>query len=244
MCGRFVQADQGAIERAWSIKPRDKIPLLSAKARYNVTPGSYIAVTRCEAEGHPTLRAARWGLVPPWAGTSETGQSMINARAETAASKPAFRSAVAKRRCLVPVVGWYEWQRLGGSGNKKQPWFIYLPDGNPMAMAAIWEQKPINAVDVLETVSILTREAAASISHIHQRMPIVLNADQQSAWLQAGKGGAEVQTELALNGAVLDFKAHRVSPRVNRPANDDPELCAPAQAEADPQADLWDNSGS
>ncbi len=244
MCGRFVQPDQGAIERAWSIKPRDKIPLLPAEARYNVTPGSYIAVIRREADDKMKLRAARWGLVPPWAGGSETGQSMINARAETAASKPAFRSSVAKRRCLVPAAGWYEWQRLSGSGNKKQPWFIYLPDEQLMAMAAIWEQKPLNAVDVLETVSILTREAAPSIHHIHQRMPIVLNANQQSAWLKASQGGAEVQTELALNGAVLDFKAHQVSPRVNRPANDDPELCAPAQAQANPQADLWDNSAS
>tara|TARA_R110000850_G_scaffold191091_2_gene317232 strand:+ start:4085 stop:4810 length:726 start_codon:yes stop_codon:yes gene_type:complete len=240
MCGRFVQPDQGAIERAWQITPRDRIPLLPAGVRYNVTPGSYVPILRVEA-GKIVLRAARWGLVPSWSGESETGQNMINARIETAAEKPAFRAAVARRRCLIPAQGWYEWQVLGAK--RKQPWFIHLPQEGPMAFAAIWEQKPINALEVLETVSILTCDAAESISHIHHRMPVVLDKLHQSTWLDDVNKDGSSQAQLALEGAVLGFKAHRVSPRVSKPQNDDPDLCRPEAPQADPQRDLWDNTG-
>lgn len=238
MCGRFVAPDAAAIERAWSLRPTDRLPLLPDRIRYNVTPGSYVPVM-VSGEGQRLLKAMRWGLVPPWAGEAETGQNMINARSETVAEKSAFRSALRKRRGLVPALGWYEWQRLGAKG--KQPWFIEDSDHEPLAFAAIWEHKHLSATEVLATVSLLTRPASEDVSHIHHRMPVVFHADEQEKWLHDGDMNGDQLGQMALDLGRTGFASHRVSSRVNKPGNDDEKLIEPEHQEVNPQADLWDN---
>lgn len=237
MCGRFVAPDAAAVERAWSIRPGDRSPLLPERTRYNVTPGSYLPVVVVH-NGQPRIKAMRWGLVPPWAGEAESGQNLINARAETVAEKPAFRAALRKRRGLVPALGWYEWQSAGG--RRKQPWYLHDAEGQMLAFAAIWEQKPLNALEVLESVSLLTRPASPAVAHVHDRMPVVFHADARERWLQddpADIGFGQMALELGRG----DFAAHRVSPRVNKPGNDDEKLIEADEPEVNPQADLWDN---
>lgn len=238
MCGRFVHPDQAAIERAWSIRPRDRIPQLARGARYNVCPGTEIPVIRAEG-GDWALGALRWGLVPAWAGEAENGLNLINARSETVAEKPAFRDSLRKRRCLVPATGWFEWQVTGA--RRKQPWYLHAADDAPLLFAAIWARKPLDALRALDTVCLLTRPASAAVDHIHNRMPVVFPVAQARQWLQAGDDDVAGLSRLALEQGRDDFAAHRVSERVSRPVNDDAQLIDPVSAPADPQRDLWDN---
>jgi len=169
-----------------------------------------------------------------WAKDPGIGHKLINARAETATVKPAFRAAFSKRRCLVPADGYYEWRREGAA---RQPWLVARRDGAPMAFAGLWERwrVPEGAVlrgslaerrpgDVVETFTLLTTEANAVIRALHPRMPVILPPEAFEPWLS----GEEVR----LGPAPEDGLAmHRVGLRVNNPRNDDSE-CVVALATA------------
>ena len=168
----------------------------------------------------------RWGLIPGWAKDPNIGHKLINARAETAATKPSFRAAFAKRRCLVPADGFYEWRAEGAA---RQPWLIVPRDGGLMAFAALWEQwrVPEGAAlrgslserrpgDVVETFTILTTEANAAMRTLHHRMPVILAPDAFEPWLSGD--------DVPLGPAPEELLAmHRVGLRVNSPRNDDPD---------------------
>lgn len=179
---------------------------LADYADYNVAPTkpvcSVVARHPRDARGTPdpertvrSIRMMRWGLVPHWAKDPAIGSRMINARADSAASKPAFRDAVARRRCLLPADGWYEWQ--AASGSRKQPFFIFPSDGSGLAMAGLWstwrpqatagpsaasppESEP---VPMLVTCAVVTTEAVGPLAEIHHRMPLILPPSAWASWL-------------------------------------------------------------
>ncbi len=226
MCGRFSN------RLTWN-QLHDHLELIGAplnlRPRYNVAPSQDVAVARA-AEAGRTLAMLRWGLIPPWAKDPAIGHKLINARSETAAEKPSFRSAFRRRRCLIPADGFYEWQ---GRGKTRQPWLFGLKDGAPMVFAGLWERWTVpegaaltgslaerSSGDAVETCTILTTEANETVSPVHGRMPVILPPDAWDAWL-AGD-------EVPLGPYPADaMTAHPVSTHVNRPANDDPRCIEP-----------------
>ena len=202
---------------------------LNLRPRYNVAPSQDVAVVRAD-DGGRTLGMLRWGLIPAWAKDHAIGYKLINARSETAAEKPSFRSAFRTRRCLIPADGFYEWRREGKS---RQPWLFGLRDGAPFAFAGLWERWTVpqgaalagslserSPGDAVETCTILTTVANGTVAPVHGRMPVILPPDAYGPWL-AGE-------DVALAPYPADaMTAHPVSTLVNRPANDDPRCVEP-----------------
>lgn len=226
MCGRMIQMTP--LEALRQIFGFAGAPNL--RPRYNLAPTQDAAVVRDAGRGRE-IALLRWGLVPAWAKDAGGGAKLINARSETAADKPSFRSALRQRRCLVPVDGFYEWQ-AAGDGRRKQPFVIRRPDHAPFALAGLWErwQGPDG---VLETFAVLTTAANRTLSALHDRMPVVLAPDSWSVWLDPA-APVPVVTGL-LRPAPGDALVMRpVSQRVGVVANDDPSLMDPAAAAPPP----------
>ena len=162
----------------------------------------------------------RWGLVPFWADDPAIGNRLINARAETAAAKPAFRDAFKRRRCLVVSDGFYEWKKEPGG---KQPYWIHRPDGAPFAFAGLWSRWDKQG-EPLDTFAILTRDAHPDVAAIHDRMPVVLARDDWGPWLDPGATDRGALDELLRRSTGAGLAVRKVSRRVNSPANDTPEL--------------------
>lgn len=194
MCGRYASTKNPAT-LAVEFDAVDGTEGAAPGADYNVAPTKPVlsVVTRHprDAEGTPdpdrtvrSIRVMRWGLVPHWAKDPGVGSRMINARAESAATKPAYRDAVAKRRCLLPADGWYEWQRSTTSGTRKQPFFITPADGSGLAMAGLWSTWQGADTEVpLVTCAVLTTDAVGSLAEIHDRMPLLLPPEAWQDWL-------------------------------------------------------------
>ena len=204
-------------------------PAQNLRPRYNAAPGQNIAAVRL-ADGRRSLSMLRWGLIPSWAKESSIGYRTINARAETAHAKPAFRAAFRARRCLIPADGFYEWQRRGKT---KQPWLIGMAAGGPFVFAGLWERWTVPAGltltgslaelspgDALETCTILTTEANATVAEVHNRMPVILPPEAFGPWL-AGEA-----VPLAPYLAEV-MSLHPVSTLVNKPTNDDARCVQP-----------------
>jgi putative SOS response-associated peptidase YedK len=217
MCGRFaLYSDPPTLARQFGAEaPADLRP------RYNVAPTQTIPIVRQVEEGRQ-FALARWGLIPRWAKEMDTGYSTINARAETVATKPAFRSAFRYRRCLVPADGFYEWQAVPGS-RVKQPYFIGLRDQEPMALAGLWERWQSPQEDELESCSIIVTDANDLMRPIHDRMPVILDPADWNAWLNPDAGDLDVLQDLLRPFPAEAMAARPVSTRVNSPRNDVPE---------------------
>jgi len=214
MCGRFeLHTNPAAIALAFGLPhPPDITP------RYNVAPTQMIPVVRHNANGERELVQVRWGFVPRWAKDPSIGARMINARAETVESKPAFRNAFQRHRCLVPADGFYEW-RQGPGG--KQPMRIARADGQPFGMAGLYERWRSPDGEVLDTCTILTTHANAQLASVHERMPVIVPPDQYERWLDAAN--VEV-AELFAPCTDVELLVHPVSTRVNAVRNDDAAL--------------------
>jgi putative SOS response-associated peptidase YedK len=219
MCGRFA-----------SHRPADEIramfgttnPVPNAPPRFNVAPTQDALIVRLHPETHARhLDLLRWGLVPHWAKDPKALRQPINARSETAASAPMFRDAMARRRCLVPVDTFYEWQ--AGAGGKT-PFAIARQDGAMMALAGLWEGWRGADGTVLRTFTILTTDANAALRPLHERMPVVLETADWPVWL----GEAEGEPGMLLRPSAALFRVWEVSTRVNNVRNDDPALLTPA----------------
>jgi putative SOS response-associated peptidase YedK len=221
MCGRFViTAPDEALARLFEATPANDLP---EGPRYNVCPTQEIATVR-SADGARLLAPMRWGFLPHWYESETDGPLLINARAESVASKPAFRAACRERRCLVPASGFYEWTK-DDAGNRL-PWYITRADGQPMAFAAIWQDWE-RAGRALRTCAIVTAEAEGDIRALHTRCPVVLEPGHWAKWLgEAGHGAAALMT--APPSGTLTW--HRVHPRVNSNRAEGPELIAPLAA--------------
>lgn len=241
MCGRYAAAKDTAVlaeEFGAVALPGDDLP-----ADYNVAPTKrvHLVVDR-ELDGvrNRTLEVGRWGLIPSWAKDPSMGSRLINARAETVATKPAFRGAFARRRCLVPADGYYEWytptdpQAPTGKGGRplKQPFYIHPADGSSLAMAGLYEWWRDPAVPEADesawrlTCTIITTEATDDVGRIHDRMPMTIEPAQWSAWLDPGVG-ADDAGALLVPAATGTLNAYPVSTRVNSVRNHGPELLVP-----------------
>lgn len=212
MRGRFVSRDQAAIERYFNL-PRINNPLVD---RYNVAPSTDIPVVRL-IDGERTLSLMRWGLIPVWAKDIKIGYKTINARAETVASKPAFRAAYKARRCLIPASGFYEWKR---DVESKQPYFIHQRDGSPLAFAGLWETWKRDD-ETIESCTIVTTEAKDMMAELHNRMPVILDPEDFDWWM-TGKTEEVGQMLKPCPPEWLD--AYPVSRQVNNTSNHGPEL--------------------
>ena len=199
-------------------------PAQNLRPRYNVAPSQNVAAVRAGEDGRRLLML-RWGLIPAWAKEPSIGYKLINARAETAASKPSFRAAFASGRCVIPVDGFYEWKK---EGSTKQPYRIRMKDEGLFAFAGLWERWKVREGlkltgnlsdrrpgDEIETCTILTTEANEALAPIHPRMPAILDPDAIDPWL----GGETVPLGPYLSAKMA---AHPVSTVVNSPKNDEP----------------------
>lgn len=221
MCGRYSLATPGpgTVRERFALAPDTVV-----ERRFNIAPGQHVLAVTTDREGTPRADTLRWGLVPYWADDPKVGWRMINARAETAAEKPAFREPLARRRCLILADGFFEWQPLGAT--RKQPWWITLPEHEPFAFAglwATWRPKGQGDVEPLRTFTILTTQATASLREVHDRMPVMLPRDAEAAWLDAGTSPATVADLLAPREGTVRVP---VGPAVSDPANDTPEVIA------------------
>lgn len=187
MCGRMViTLPHDAMAQLFEAIPANDLPEVP---NYNVCPTQRIAVCTSE-EGRRLYRPMRWGLIPSWYKAPNDGPLLINARSETVAEKPAFRTAVRERRCLVPATGFYEWDRT--DTGKPLPWYVTRTDGAPMIFAAVWQDWG-PPEERQSTCAILTCEANARMARIHNRLPVILEPPDWALWLgEAGKGAARL----------------------------------------------------
>jgi putative SOS response-associated peptidase YedK len=231
MCGRYVLTTPAeALRRLF-----DFVEHPNLAPRYNIAPTQEVPVVRQrrEPQGERSIQMLRWGLVPSWARDLSGGAKMINARAETVAEKPAFRKALAKRRCLVPADGFYEWRPAEGG---KQPYLIRRPDGAPFAFAGLWERwsAPATAAATAEkpfidSFTIVTTDANARLQPLHDRMPVIIDAADYARWLDPDAEPAALLP--LLRPAPDDFlEFFPVDRRVNAVRNDDAALLAPLEA--------------
>jgi putative SOS response-associated peptidase YedK len=225
MCGRF--ALYSAAER---LEGQFRLPLSFPIApRYNIAPSQPVLAIRTVREtGTREWTHFQWGLVPAWAQDPKIGHRLINARAETLAEKPAFRNALRYRRCIIPADGFYEWRK---QGNRKQPYFIRHRDGKLLALAGLWEYWQGADGSELQTCTIITTGANALIRPLHDRMPAILPDDAYERWLEPTVQRADTQQWLSLLRPAPDdaLIAYPVSPRVNDPTYDDPQLIEPSE---------------
>ncbi|MEB8388723.1 SOS response-associated peptidase [Rhodobacteraceae bacterium KMM 6894] len=186
MCGRFaITLPSDAMAQLFSARPANDLPQVP---NVNVCPTTQIhTVTSDGADRH--LGAMRWGFVPHWFKTLTDGPLLINARAETIATKPAFAEACRARRCLIPASAFYEWTALDG---RKQPWRIAARDAAPLALAGIWQAWEGHD-GPLRTCAIVTTKANDALSQLHHRMPVIVPPDDWPLWLgETGKGAARL----------------------------------------------------
>jgi len=239
MCGRFTITDPDEALRAlfgYNGPPMD------FKPRYNVAPTQEVPVVRYNSQGKRAIATMRWGLVPFWAKDLKIGAKMINARAETLSTLPAFREALKARRCLVLADGFYEWDTTVKvpKGEKRQPYRVVIGEpgrARPFVFAGLWERWRDRAAGKdappIDSFTIVTTEAAPAIAHIHERMPVMLNRREDfELWLDAAQHPpAEAQKLLKPYGGP-DLAVFPVNPKVNDHRNDDPECTAPLEIPA------------
>jgi putative SOS response-associated peptidase YedK len=216
MCGRFMLRSSGeAVAEAFDLPDvPDLLP------RFNIAPSQTVAVVRQPAEAKSReLASLHWGLIPAWADDPSIGNRLANARSETAATKPSFRSAFRSRRCLVVADGFYEWQKSNG---RKQPYFVGLPSDRPFGLAGLWERWEKHGEPV-ESCTILTTDANELMRPVHGRMPVILPPDQYDLWLDPRCQDTEKLAKLLRPYPSEDMLAYRVGTLVNDPRNDVPQ---------------------
>lgn len=192
--------------------------------RYNVAPTQIMPIVMQE-QGQNQLRLMRWGLIPAWSKDQSIGSRLINARRESLAEKPAFKQALARRRCLVPADGYYEWQAIPGQ-RSKQPYRIVVPSRPVFAMAGLWETWG-NEQDKLYSFTIITTEAGKEVAGIHERMPLILQPGQEEEWLRGPRSGQRMDDFLAALEPESHLYAYQVAPVVNSPRHDLPDCIIP-----------------
>lgn len=233
MCGRFSQAgDTGLLRQRLKIDFEDEV----FRPRFNIAPTQTVPVILLQGD-HCVLQPLRWGLIPPWAREISIGSKMINARWETAATKPAFRSAFRRSRCVIPADGFFEWTSLQG---RKQPHWFHRKDGEWLWMAGLWESwspppqdrlgelplddLPKTPATPLSTFSILTTAAGDWMAPYHHRMPVLLETEHVESWIL----DRELPAGPAPPGLSGDWiHVHAVSSRINSPTWEDPSCLEP-----------------
>lgn len=222
MCGRYVTKAEAEIERFWNVRRGGGAAF---GALFNAAPTQALPVIRIQADQNRNLALLRWGLVPSWAKDAKAGAGLINARGETVATKPAFRAAFARRRCLVPMAGYYEWQRTPAG---KIPHYFQLLNAEQFAVAGFYEYWPgRDGMEPVESFAVITTAANEMAARIHDRMPAILPERAHVEWLDPENRRTEALQRLLDPYPAEEMRAHRVSLRVNSVKNDGPELIEP-----------------
>lgn len=225
MCGRYTnQYKWRDLVELYRITEPYITPVSNMEPRYNFAPMQRGIVVRLDMEGRREPVMMRWGLVPSWSKDETRAASMINAKAETVAEKPAYRAAFKSRPCLVVADGFYEWKKLGPK--EKQPYFITLKNNAPFAFAGLWEfwraKDAPKEVPGLETYTILTTEPNALCAPIHDRMPVILGESEWAQWLATPQD----RTKLLRPFPASEMECWPVGKAVGNVRNDDPSLIA------------------
>lgn len=220
MCGRFASKTptKDLLTLLDAVEPQT--PVAMPEADFNVAPTKQVRAALLH-DGRRELRPLRWGLMPWWSKDLRAGARMINARVETVATKPAYRSAFKSRRCLIPADGYYEWQPIEG---RKQPYFLRPADDSLLMMAGLYEVWHDAEKQPWWTCTIITTDAPDDLGHIHDRTPMAVSADQWSAWLDPDTSSPLELVRPAVAGAIT---ATAVSSLVNSVKNNGPELLEP-----------------
>jgi putative SOS response-associated peptidase YedK len=229
MCGRYtLSVPLSNLVDAFDVAPPD----FRFVPRFNIAPTQNAPVVAQDSRGR-RMGLLRWGLIPSWAKDESMGSRLINARSETVAEKPSFRSAFRRRRCLVPADGFFEWKKEGGEGAKKvkTPYWIHLETREAMAFAGLWEGWVRDEETTLHTFTILTTEAVPGIREIHPRMPVIIPPGEWASWLDPHSDPAALSALLRPFDSPL-LTAHPVANLVNSPSNDRPE-CIEAKGGGD-----------
>ena len=217
MCGRYsLKADIAQLAMRFEFAADEAIH----EPAYNIAPTQQVLTVTNEGERRASYM--RWGLIPFWAKDAKIGYRMINARGETVAEKPSFRTALRKRRCLILADGFYEWQKLGGK--QKRPMRIVLKSGEPFAFAGLWETWKDPEGELIKSCTIITTAANDYLQPIHDRMPVILPRESESFWLDK-----DVEDPLALTSVIAPYPddemdAFEVSTLVNNTRNKGPEV--------------------
>src|SRR6202171_2123671 len=235
MCGRYlITSAPEAFRRLFGYPEQPNFP-----ARYNVAPTQPVPIVRL-VDGQRQFALVRWGLIPPWVKDPRKFTLLINARAESVNDKPAFRYPMRRRRSLFPADGCYEWKDEGG---RKRPFCVRPKDGAPIAFAGLWETWMGPNGEEMETAAIVSKPADRELTHLHDRMPVIVSPDAFAFWLDGSKVDATTAAALFAPGRAGLLDAYEVSPAVNRADNDNPTLIEPlssqpavAAAEAPPSS--------
>ena len=217
MCGRFTQISSSSdIAKAFNLA---HVPRL--EPRYNIAPTQQVAVIlRSDPESEREFRWLRWGLIPHWAKEKSIGNKLINARGETVAQKPSFRSALRHSRCLIIASGFYEWQQ---QENRKQPFYIQQIDRLPFALAGLWSSWQSPDGKTISTCTIITTKANEIMIPIHKRMPVILESNNYDLWLDPTVQQPELLQPLFIPSESNKLEAYPVTTLVNNPRHDSPE---------------------
>jgi len=214
MCGRYITPDQAAIEREWGL-----VTPAEFTQSFNLVPSLLAPVIRLDESGAQDLSLVTWGFQPAWA-----KRAWINARSETVFSSRAFASAARKRRCIVPAIGWYEWQ---GRNAPRQPYVFHRDGFLPFVFAGIWTAREIGD-DWQRSFAIMTMAASGEQAKIHHRKPVVLSPAAQPKWLDMDLGEDDALGLFQQQSLRID--AYRVSTYVNRPENNDAACIVPLES--------------
>lgn len=229
MCGRFAQKEtpQRLADYFRAACTVDFEP------RYNIAPSAKIVTVTADRNERRHLNRMKWGLIPAWSKDPSIGNKLANARCETVAEKPSFRSAFKYRRCLIPASGFYEWKTEAG---KKHPWYISFRSGEPLAMAGLWETWQPEGADPVETCCIITTGPNELMKTIHDRMPVILDSSQWDQWLSPGVKQTDSLLPMMTPHDDSVMQAWPVTRELNRVGlRDDPGLIEPV-----PQAGMLD----
>jgi putative SOS response-associated peptidase YedK len=196
--------------------------------RYNITPGTSVLIVRQDPAKGRLADLYRWGLIPSWAKDPAIGNKLANARGETVAEKPSFRSAFKRGRCLIPASGFYEWKKVAG---RKQPYYVRPVGADLFAFAGLTERW-MGPDGPVHSCTIITTDANDLMRDIHDRMPVIIAPEDHAAWLDPGNQATEKLKALLKPCPSERMAAHPVSPRVNTPKIDEPALIDPLESVA------------
>ena len=234
MCARYVSPTEAEMERNWALSDARRNNQLGFSQHFNIAPTTQIPIIYPGDDGIE-MRMARWGLAPFWWKQPEMPPFTFNARIEEAASKPMWRQVVKTSRCLIPAIGWYEWQEVevtdpvtGEIKKAKQPYFIHLPGRQIFPFAGLmcrWKAAERDAA--ILTAAIITRAAEGPAADVHTRMPVILPKDAEAAWMDSKQTDGQLALDLAQHTAVSAVVHHRVSSRVNNSKSAGAELIEP-----------------
>jgi putative SOS response-associated peptidase YedK len=233
MCGRYrISRRKQILEEHFDCPPDD----LDWTPRFNVAPTQPIPIIgQHPKEPVRELSLMRWGLIPSWAKDASGAARMINARSETASSRPAFRDLLKSRRCLIPADGFYEWSRTGA----KQPYCFEVNEGELFAFAGLWDRWKDPGGNWVKTCSILTTIPNAVTSAVHDRMPAILDPESYDLWLDPGMQNVAAMSELLKPYDARLMRCYPVSTRINHVVNDDEECSRPMEEIAEVQTRLF-----